>query len=301
MSEDDGVGVVVVVVLSYNRREDLLLALKSIYASDYRYISVVVVDNNSSDGSADAVARSYPDTALIRSPENLGVSRGRNLGWRYANEHFKFDYVIFIDDDSEVARDYFTQIVGAYRKHPEVGLVAAKSYVATDSNVLCSVGLSINLYTGLVHDIGAGRRDKGQYNRPAYRDACPGFAFSVRRALFDQLGGFDEHYSPYGWEDADFCLRAKSVGYKVYYAPDANVIHKGTRIGRGPNPVYERSKMKHYCYFLGQHTNFLQKCTCAVCVPLEGLYVIAKMISNGHSRIVFSQLRGFFEGLQKSG
>ena len=298
MSKDEGVGVV---VLSYNKKDELLLALKSIYASDYRNISVVIVDNNSSDGSADAVARSHPDTPLIRNPENLGVSRGRNLGWRYANEHFEFDYVTFIDDDSEVAIDYFTQMVAVYREHPEVGLVAARSYAAKDSDVLCSVGLSINLYTGLVHDIGAGRRDEGQYNSPSYRDACPGFAFSVRRALFDQLGGFDEHYSPYGWEDADFCLRAKNAGYKVCYAPDAIVIHKGTRIGRGPNAVYERSKMKHYSYLLRQHTNFLQKCTCAVCIPLRGLYVIGKMVSKGHARVVFSQLRGFFEGLLKPG
>jgi GT2 family glycosyltransferase len=191
-------------------------------------------------------------------------------------------------------------MVGSYREHPEAGLVAARSYVAKDSDVLCSVGLSINLYTGIVHDIGAGRRDKGQYNTPAYRDACPGFAFSVRRVLFDRLGGFDEHYSPYGWEDADFCLRARKAGSRIYYAPDMFVIHKGTRVGRGPNAVYERSKMEHYSYLLGQHASFLQKCTCAVCIPFRGLYVIGEMISKGHVRVVLSQLRGFFEGLLKT-
>jgi GT2 family glycosyltransferase len=231
----EGVGVV---VLSYNRKDDLLLALKSIYASDYRNISVVVVDNNSSDGSADAVAENYPDTPLIRNPENLGVSRGSNLGWRFANEHFDVKYITFIDDDAEVANDYFTKMVGVFREHPEVGLVLAKAYIAKDSDILCSVGMSINLYTGIIHDIGAGRRDKGKYNFPAYRDACPGFVFSVRNTLFHQLGGFDEHYSPYGWEDADFSIRARSVGDKAYYAPDMIVFHKGTKIGRGPNALY---------------------------------------------------------------
>jgi GT2 family glycosyltransferase len=294
MSNAEGVGVV---VLNYNKKNDLLLALKSIYASDYPNISVVVVDNNSSDGSADAVAQNYPDTPLIRNPKNTGVSKGRNLGWRYANEHFDFKYVIFLDDDSEVAPDYFTKMVKAYQEHPDVGIVTGKAYIGWDTKVLCSVGMSVNLYTGLVYDIGAGRRDKGQYNTASYRAACSGFAYSVRRALFEQIGGFDENFSPYGWEDADFCLRARRAGYKTYYIPDAIVIHKGTKAARNPVAAYERSKIKNYFYLLRQHTTILQKCCCAICIPFKGLYIICEMILKGHSNVIFSQLRGFLEGL----
>lgn len=294
MSNAEGVGVV---VLNYNKKNDLLLALKSIYASDYANISVVVVDNNSSDGSADAVAQKYPDTPLIRNPVNTGVSKGRNLGWCYANEHFDFKYVIFLDDDSEISSDYFTKMVKAYQEHPDVGIVTGKAYIGWDTNVLCSVGMSVNLYTGLISDIGAGRRDEGQYNTASYRAACSGFAYSVRRTLFEQLDGFDENYSPYGWEDADFCLRARKAGYRTYYIPDAIVVHKGTKAARNPVAAYERSKIRNYFYLLRQHTTILQKCCCAICVPIKGLYIICEMILKGHGNVIFSQIRGFFEGL----
>lgn len=296
MSNKEGVGVV---LLNYNKKKDLLLGLKSIYASDYPNIGVVVVDNNSSDGSADAVTEAYPDTPLIRNPENTGVSMGRNLGWRYAKENFEFEYIIFLDDDSEVAPDYFTKMVTAYQEHPEVGIVTGKAYINLDTKVFCSVGISVNLYTGLIYDIGAGKKDAGQYDIATYRDACGGFAYSVRRELFDRLGAFDERYSPYGWEDVDFCLRATTEGYKTYYIPDAVVVHKGTKAGRDPVPAYERNKIKNYLFLLKQHANIVQKLCCCVCIPLKGLYIIFKMLMTGHAKVIFSQFHGFFEGLLK--
>lgn len=296
MRKSEGVGVV---VLNYNKKKDLLLCLKSIYASDYPNVCVVVVDNNSSDGSADAVAEEYPDTPLIRNPENTGVSMGRNVGWRYAKENFDFEYIIFLDDDSEVAADYFTKMVKAYQEHPEAGIVTGKAYIDWDTKAFCSVGISVNLYTGLIFDIGVGKKDEGQYDTASYREACGGFAYSARRELFDKLGAFDERYSPYGWEDVDFCLRAKEAGYKTYYTPDAVVVHKGTKAGRNPVPAYERNKIKNYLFLLKQHTNIVQKFCCCICIPLKGLYIIGEMILTGNAKVIFSQFRGFFEGLLK--
>jgi len=296
MSENEGIGVV---VLNYNKKKDLLLCIKSIYASDYPNFSVVVVDNNSSDGSADAVAELYPDTPLIRNPENTGVSKGRNLGWLYAKENFGFEYIVFLDDDSEVAPDYFAKIVKPYQEHPEVGVVTGKAYIDWNSKVFCSVGISVNLYTGLVYDIGVGKKDEGQYDTACCRDACGGFAYSARRELFDSLGAFDERYSPYGWEDVDFCLKAKKAGYKTYYIPGAVVVHKGTKAGRSPLPAYERNKIKNYLFLLKQHTNILQKLCCGICIPFKGIYIICEMILTGHAKVIFSQFHGFFEGLLK--
>jgi glycosyltransferase involved in cell wall biosynthesis len=81
-------GRIAIVVLNYNKKPDLLEALESIYASDYPDFKVVVVDNDSTDGSADAVEENFPQAHLIRNPENTGVSMGRNTGWRYADENY---------------------------------------------------------------------------------------------------------------------------------------------------------------------------------------------------------------------
>lgn len=296
MNKREGLGVV---VLNYNKKQDLLLCIKSIYASDYPKLSVVVVDNNSSDGSADAVANAYPDAPLIRNPVNTGVSKGRNLGWRYAKKHFDFEYIIFLDDDTEVEPDYFSKIIKTYQEHPEAGIVTGKAYIDKNTKAFCSVGISVNLYTGIIYDIGVGEKDTGQYNKACYREACGGFAYSARRELFDTLGAFDERYSPYGWEDVDFCLKAKKAGYKTYYIPDAVVVHKGTKAGRDPIPAYERNKIKNYLFLLKQHTNIVQKLCCSICIPFKGFYIICEMILTGHAKVIFSQFQGFFEGLLK--
>lgn len=291
---------VAAIVLNYNKKDDLLLALKSIYASDYPNLSLVVVDNDSTDGSADAVAEAYPDTPLIRNPVNSGVSKGRNTGWEYAKKHFDFEYVIFLDDDTEIEADYFTKMVKAYQDHPEAGIVAGKAYLNLQEKNFCSVGISVNLYTGIIFDIGAGDIDTGQYDTPRYLDACGGFAFSSRKSLFDKLNAFDERYSPYGWEDVDYCLRARKEGFKTWYEPTAVVVHKGTKAGRAPIAHYEQNKIKNYLFLLKQHTNIIQKVTCTVGIAVKSLYIIFQMIKNGHANVIYSQFAGFFQGLTKS-
>ena len=294
-------GRIAIVVLNYNKKLDLLEALESIYASDYPEYEVIVVDNDSTDGSADAVAEQFPQADLIRNPENSGVSKGRNTGWRYAEEHYEYDYIIFLDDDTVVTTDFLSKLVEAYRSHPEAGVLAGKAFTSFEKNQLMSVGIRANLYTGLVYDMGVGESDEGQYDVPREIDAAGGFAFMVRAALFRRLNAFDERYSPYGWEDVDFSLRARQVGYTVRYVPDARLCHKGTKAGRKPKAGYERNKIKNYLYLLKQHANPLQKVCCVFAVPLKGVYVVFQMILSGNANVITSQFRGFFEGLIKAG
>jgi GT2 family glycosyltransferase len=287
--------------LNYNKKPDLLEALESIYASDYPDFKVVVVDNDSTDGSADAVEENFPQAHLIRNPENTGVSMGRNTGWRYADENYEFDYVIFLDDDTVVTPNFLTRLVEAYQQHPEAGVLAGKAFTSFEKNQLMSVGIRANLYSGLVYDLGVGENDNGQYDEPREIDAAGGFAFMVRADLFRQLNAFDEHYSPYGWEDVDFSLRAREAGYTVRYVPDAKLCHKGTKAGRKPKAGYERNKIKNYLYLLKQHANPLQKICCVFAVPMKGVYVVLQMIFSGNANVITSQFRGFFEGLIKAG
>jgi GT2 family glycosyltransferase len=296
-----GSGAIAIVVLNYNKKPDLLEALESIYASDYPDFKVVVVDNDSTDGSADAVAEQFPQAHLIRNPENTGVSKGRNTGWRYADENYKFEYVIFLDDDTVVTRNFLSRLVAAYRKYPEAGVLAGKAFTNFEKNQLMSVGIRANLYTGLVYDLGVGECDEGQYDEPREIDAAGGFAFMVRADLFRHLNAFDERFSPYGREDVDFSLRAREQGYTVRYVPDARLCHKGTKAGRKPIAGYERHKIKNYLYLLKQHANPLQKICCVFAVPMKGVYVVFQMILSGNAGVITSQFRGFFEGLIKAG
>ena len=298
MASDRRDAVIGVVVLNYNKRHDLLLALESISRSDYPGLVVVVVDNASKDGSADAAEARFPSVTVIRNPVNLGAASGRNVGWEHLLRHAACDYVVFLDDDAEVTPSYFSRVADCFAAHPEAGIVAGKALTGVGSGVIMSAGIAVNLYTGHVGDVGTGEKDAGQYDEPRDVQACGGFALAVRAAVFEQLGGIDERFNPYGWEEVDFCLRAREAGYRIRYEPSAVLCHKGTRVGRPPKAEYERHKVRNYFTLLGSHTNLLQKITCAFFVPIRSVRVAWLMIRTGNARIILAQARGFLDGLR---
>lgn len=287
-----------VVVLSFNKRAELLLALESIERSEYRDLVVVVVDNASSDGSAEAARARFRNVVVIRNQANLGAAGGRNAGWKHLRRLADCDVVVFLDDDAEVTPSYFRRIAECFAANPWAGIVAGKALTAPGSGVIMSAGIDVNLYTGHVGDIGTGEKDLGQYDAPRELDACGGFALAVRAKVFEALGGIDELFNPYGWEEVDFCLRARKAGWKVLYEPRALLCHKGTRAGRPPKAEYERHKVRNYFRLLGRHASLLQKFTCAFFVPLRMVRVAWLMVRTGHARIILAQARGFLDGLR---
>lgn len=287
-----------VVILSHNKREQLLEAVESVRRSDYDGLILLVLDNASTDGSADAVAGRFPEVAIHRSPTNLGAAGGRNAGWRELRRRGACDIVVFLDDDAEVTPAYFGRIADCFARHADAAVIAGKAHTTRDSHVIMSAGIEVNLYTGHVGDIGTGERDSGQYEASRELDACGGFALAVRAQVFDELGGIDERFNPYGWEEVDFCLRARRAGYRVLYEPRAVLCHKGTRAGRAPRPDYERHKVRNYFRLIGRHANPLQKLCCAFFIPLRALRVATHMLRTGHGGVILAQARGFLDGLR---
>ena len=286
-----------VVILNFNKRDDVLNAIASVLDSNIDDVSIVVVDNNSSDGSVDAIRNSYPEVPLVANTENLGVSGGRNSGWRYALKHFDFEYVLFLDDDAMLSADYLYTVRETYREYPDTGVVCGKAFTTESHELLMSVGIDANLYTGSIEDIGVGEADDGQYDEVVTRDSCGGFAFCSRASLFDSLGAFDESFNPYGWEDVDYCLKARSAGYSTIYQPAAVLVHKGSKAGRNPKASYEIHKIRNYLLLLKTHTNWVQKLSCVLFVPIRCVKVAYMMIRSGNSRVIGAQAKGFVRGL----
>jgi hypothetical protein len=286
-----------VVILNYNKRVDVLKAIASALSSDISDVDVVVVDNSSSDGSVAAIAQTFPAVPLLANKTNLGVSGGRNSGWRYALENFEFEYILFLDDDAILSPDYLRNIRTTYAQYPEAGIVCGKAFTTEGRETLMSVGIDANLYTGSIQDIGVGESDHGQYDELVERDSCGGFAFCARASLFENLGAFDEAFNPYGWEDVDFCLKAKRLGFSTLYQPVAVLVHKGSKAGRRPKASYEIHKIRNYLLLLKTHTTPTQKITCLLFVPIRCVKVAFLMIRSGNAGVIGAQATGFFRGL----
>jgi GT2 family glycosyltransferase len=289
----------VVVVLSFNKREHTLRCLESVRRLRYRPLEVVVVDNGSSDGSADAVAAAYPEAHLVRSAVNRGAAGGRNLGACYAEERFAFGYLLFLDDDTVVHERLAGELVAALEGDPSAGVATPKAYRIDTENVIASAGgMRVRLGRGSIADIGAGARDAGQFERSGSVDSCVGFTMVARREAFRRCGGFDEAYNPYGWEEVDLSLRMRESGYTIRYAPAALCWHAGGTPGRGARVAeYERGKAANYLRLMRRHASTAQWLTFLLIVPLRGLRLIGMHLKDGNWRIVRAQALGLLEAL----
>ncbi|GJL54893.1 MAG: glycosyl transferase [Nitrospirales bacterium] len=288
---------VAIIILNFNKRADVLEAINSALAVEYPHVYVVVVDNASTDGSWEAIADTYQDLSTIRMPTNVGAAGGRNAGWRYVNKHFQTEYLFFLDDDAVIAPDAIECFMHAIQHDQTVGIACGKSYTRFPSTTINSAGIRVNMYTGIINDIGAGEEDRKQYNESRYVDACGCFGLLIRATLFERLNGFNEMFNPYGWEDVDLCLRSKRLGYKTRYVPTAVIHHKGTKVGRKPLPKYEQTKARNYLYLIRDHATVIQLVCIGLCFPFRLLALMAKLIRHGDAHILASHARGAWHAI----
>jgi hypothetical protein len=293
----------VVIVLTHNKREAVLRCLESVRALRYRPREVICVDNGSPDGSGEAVATAFPEVHLLRSAVNLGAAGGRNFGIRAAGERFDYKYLLFLDDDTVAHERLADELVAALEADPDSAIATPKAYRAGRDAVLASAGgMRVRLGRGSISDIGAGTPDGGQFDRSVTVDACDGFAMLVRREALDRIGGFDEAYNPYGWEEVDFSLRVRANGATIRYAPAAVCWHAGGTPGRGVRVAeYERGKAANYLRLMRRHATPVQWLGFLITLPLRGLRLAATRVRDGDWRILLAHARGIVEGMRKDG
>jgi GT2 family glycosyltransferase len=288
MTKDTRGELLVVVVLSFNKRDHSLRCLQSVRALRYQPRKVIVVDNGSSDGSPEAIELAYPEVHLLRSPINLGAAGGRNLGIRWARDRFRYSYLLFLDDDSTVDPRLADELVAAMRAEPVIGLATPKAYRSDARDVIASAGgMQVRLGQCSIRDIGAGARDVGQFERARTVDSCVGFAVLARREALERCGGFDERYNPYGWEEVDLSLRVREAGYAIRYVPSAMCWHAGGTPGRGHRVArYERGKISNYLQLMWRHATAWQWLGFFTVLPIQGARLLAAQLWSVNGSIV---------------
>jgi GT2 family glycosyltransferase len=270
----------VVIVLSHNKRTQTLRCLESVGRLRYRPLEVLVVDNASSDGSAEAVATEYPHAHLLRSPVNRGAAGGRNLGIEYAKDHFHPAYLLFLDDDAVVEEQLAGKLVAVMRSDPRAGLTTPKAFRFGTADVIASAGgMRVRLGQGSITDIGAGARDVGQFEQGGMVESCVGFTVLARLEALERCRGFDESYNPYGWEEVDLSLRIREAGYSILYVPEAICWHAGGAPGRGRRIArYERGKIVNYLRLMRRHATPQEWLTFLAVLPLRAARLVAAQI-----------------------
>ncbi len=207
-----------VIVLNYNGASSIQKCVGSVFAQSYSPTEIILVDNNSSDGSADVVQRSFPDLKIIRNSENLGFAEGNNVGIRKS----KGDLVLLANNDIVLDREAVSQLV--QQASPQVGIVGGAIHYANDKSLWAYGGL-FDPFTGMHWHALQGMNVETQLLEDPQVDYVPGALMLARRSLLDSVGLLDDYFFLYG-DDLDLALKARRLGYSVKVTPNALAHHQ---------------------------------------------------------------------------
>ena len=209
------------IVVNWNGGTMLHEALASLFAQTWRALEVILVDNGSTDGSVEQARRCFGDRLLIiPHAKNEGFARGNNAGFRAA----KGEWFFLLNSDAVCDPGTIAELMLFVADKPDVGQLACRVVRADQPNFFDSVGLL--LYPdGVCRSRGWQEKNMGQYDRAEEVLAPHGCACALRRAMLDQIGGFDEDFFCY-LEDLDLGVRGQLAGWKCWYVPDTLVRHR---------------------------------------------------------------------------
>ena len=214
-----------VVVLSWNDRENTLRCLRSLRELETA-VSVICVDNGSSDGSADAIRSAHPEVRLIENATNLGFAGGANAGIRNAIEDGT-DWVVLLNNDAVPAAHAIDAFDQAAREHPAAGVLSGKLYMGDPpSQRLWFAGARAHPGLGYAgKPRGWGKPDGERYDRLEPTGRAAGAFMAVAAGVVERVGGFDEGLFAYV-EDVDYSVRVRQAGFEVLFVPEAKAWHR---------------------------------------------------------------------------
>lgn len=266
-----------VCIVTYHVRDLLRDCLESLYQNSSVKLEVIVVDNGSQDGVVEMLHQEYPQICLVENPDNAGYTRPMNQALRLGRGR----YLLQLNPDTLILPEAIDRLVAFMDQHPDVGICGPK--VLNRDRTLqkpCRrgeprpwavltyfLGLSALFpHSPLFSQYLMTYLDEDEIHAV---DGVAGSCMLARRALVDQIGYLDERYFAYQ-EDADFCFRARQTGWKVFYVPEAQIIHYGSLGGSRVQPyrsIYEwhRSYYIYYRQHLAKDYFFL----------LNGFYYLA--------------------------
>jgi GT2 family glycosyltransferase len=213
--------VVSILVLNYNRADQLFECLESIrtHTNDVPY-ELIVADNASTDRAPELLRR-LDNARVLAFRENLGFVRGNNA----AAAHARGRYLLLLNNDTIVTPGWLSRLVQTMETWPRCGAVGPQFLCADgrlqEAGTMCWANGSVNQY-GIYGDAHA-----PEYQHVREVDYCSGACLLVRTDLFRRLGGFDERFAPCYYEDTDLCFGVRSLGYSVVYQPAAVIYHHG--------------------------------------------------------------------------
>ncbi|WP_374339063.1 glycosyltransferase [Methyloversatilis sp.] len=215
---------VAIIVLNWNGKSDTLACLESLAAVDYGALDVIVVDNGSSDDSANAIRASHPEVTVLETGANLGFAEGNNVGIRHALA-CGAEYVLLLNNDTEVAPGLIEGFMKVAHTCPDAGIIGARIYYHGHPDTIWYAGGYWDHDQMCFQQTGDGQPDHAAFARVSRTDFVVGCAMFIPRRVLEDVGLLESSFF-LNYEEIDYCTRVRAAGYDLLYAPDARLWHK---------------------------------------------------------------------------
>lgn len=224
-----------ILMVNWNTREMTLECLRSLYAETRETsFEVVLIDNDSADGSADAIAAEFPQVRLIRESANHGFARATNMAANMAEGA----YLLLLNTDTVVLNGAIDRLMAFAEREPQAQIWGGRTVFGDRSlnptscwaqpTLWSSFSFALGLSGAFAQSATFNPEGYGGWRRDSERrvDIVTGCLFLMRRDFWRQLGGFDTTFFMYG-EEADLCARARALGAVPMITPDSEIVHYG--------------------------------------------------------------------------
>jgi len=246
---------VFIIILNWNGRDDTIECLESLVNPGYSNCRIVVVDNGSTDGSAQAIRSRFPTLTVLQLTQNLRFAGGNNTGIAFALDNGA-DYVLLLNNDTVAEEGFLGPLVERMQSDHRIGMVAPKILYYAPPDRIWFAGARIRYWLGTMAHIGIREEDRGQHNEPGETDYATGCCVLARKAVIESIGMLDESYFMYV-EDVDWSVRARKNGFRIMYEPRSEIRHKVSVSAGGNLSLFKlRNKYISQMKFFARHARW---------------------------------------------
>jgi GT2 family glycosyltransferase len=230
-----------IIIPNWNGARHLPTCLNSLRQQTFKDFEVIVADNDSHDESRPLLAEQYPEVRVVALDKNYGFTGACNAGLEAAQGTIK----ILLNNDTECPPTWLAEVLAAFDRHPEAGLIASKMLLFDQRDTFHTAG-DYYRKDGIPGNRGVWQKDVGQYHEGPVFSACGGSA-AYRASMLAQIGLLDSDFF-FSCEDVDMAWRAQLQGWQAVFAPQAVVYHRLSATGAGPTASYHDGR--NFIYIL---------------------------------------------------
>ena len=217
-----------IIIVTWNGLHHLKTFLPSVDKTEYPDYEIIIADNNSTDGTKEWLAETYPHIKIAAFDDNYGYTGGHNRAVPYAEK----EILLFLNNDVEVTPNWLDGISRVFDLSDQVDIVQPKLRSYNEPEMFEYAGAAGGFLDRFGYPYCQGRildtvePDEGQYEEMREITWASGAAFAIKKDVFEHLQGFDESFE-FHMEEIDLCWRAINSGSKVFYTPGSTVYHLG--------------------------------------------------------------------------